>query len=70
MNITMRTKIRSTLDREWGRSRRVKRTFTPLGFARSQLPLDLYASIATYYDNNRDNLMLEVTCDLMWIDIA
>ena len=60
MNITMRAKIRNTLDREWGRSRRVKRTFTPLGFARSQLPLDLFASMATYYDNNRDNLMLEV----------
>ena len=59
MNITMRTRIRRTLDREWGRSRRVKRTFTALGFDRSKLPRDLFASMATYYYNNQNNLMLE-----------
>ena len=59
MNITMRGKIQRTLDREWGRSRRVKRTFTALGFDRSQLPKDLFASMATYYFNNQHHLMLE-----------
>ena len=47
--------IRSALQGEWSRSRRIQRTFTELGFALGQLPLDLFTSMSTYHYNNRDN---------------
>ena len=52
-------KIQDTLYNEWFRSRRVTRTFTELGFNRGKLPLDLFASMSTYYYNNRVNKMRE-----------
>ena len=51
--------VRETLHKEWDRSRSVKRTFTELGFARGKLPLDLFASMSTYYYNNRLSLLRE-----------
>jgi len=51
--------IKSTLDHEWDRSRRVHRTFTDVGFALGQLPIDLYSSMSAYYYNNRHHLALE-----------
>lgn len=51
--------IKNTLDHEWDRAHRVKRTFTDVGFALGKLPVDLYASMSAYYYNNRNNLALE-----------
>lgn len=51
--------IEDTLNREWARSKRVKRTFTEFGFNRGRLPNDLWASMSTYYYNNKDNKALE-----------
>ena len=51
--------VRETIDNEWVRSRRVKHTFTELGFDKGQLPLDLYTSMSTYYYNNRHSKALE-----------
>jgi hypothetical protein len=44
---------------EWSTSHKVKRTFTELGFALGKLPLDLFASMSTYYYNNRHSNMRE-----------
>lgn len=51
--------VRRTLEAEWHRSRRVKRTFTQLGFDKGRLPEDLWSSMATYYWNNRHNKVRE-----------
>jgi hypothetical protein len=51
--------IKNTFIGEWERSRKVERTFTDVGFAHGQLPLDLYASMAAYYYNNRNHVSLE-----------
>jgi hypothetical protein len=51
--------IRQTLDHEWERSRRIKRTFTEVGFGKARLPIDLFQSISTYYYNNRMNKVRE-----------
>ena len=52
-------KIQDTLHAEWFRHKNVKRTFTELGFAKGQLPLDLFASMQTYYYNNRQHKLRE-----------
>ena len=46
--------VRISLKDEWDRARAVKRTFTEVGFARSQLPKDLYGSMSAYHHNNKD----------------
>lgn len=51
--------IRNTLMHEWRRSRATTRSFTEVGFAKARLPPDLYASILTYYYNNRFNMARE-----------
>jgi len=51
--------IKDLFKREWVRSRRVKRTFTELGFDHGHLPIDLFASMSTYFYNNRHNSFLE-----------
>eukprot|EP01035_Chromulina_nebulosa_P019081 gene19081-24907_t len=51
--------IKDLFKREWVRSRRVKRTFTELGFDHGHLPIDLFASMSTYFYNNRHNTFLE-----------
>ena len=51
--------IEGTLRNEWHRSNRVKRTFTEVGFSKGKLPLDLFASMSTYYYNNRANQFKE-----------
>lgn len=45
--------VRTTLTNEWDRHNRIKRTFTPLGFSKGRLPDDMYASMGSYYYNNR-----------------
>jgi hypothetical protein len=44
---------------EYSRSRNVKRTFTDIGFAKGRLPNNLWASMNTFYYNNRNHLSLE-----------
>jgi hypothetical protein len=51
--------IKNTFVSEWNRSRRVKRTFTELGFEKGRLPDDLWGSISAYYYNNRNKKVRE-----------
>jgi len=51
--------VRDTCHAEWNRANRVKRTFTEFGFSKGKLPTDLWASISSYYYNNRDHKVLE-----------
>jgi hypothetical protein len=51
--------IRSTLHHEWDRHLKVKRTFSPLGFNKGRLPLDVFASMRSFYNNNRGNKVSE-----------
>ena len=51
--------IWSTFVSEYHRSRRIKRSFTELGFNKGRLPDDLWGSIQTYYYNNRNNKVRE-----------
>lgn len=46
--------VKRTLTSEWERHSKVKRTFSPLGFDKGRLPDDLYASLGSYYYNNRN----------------
>lgn len=55
----VRAQVKNTFRAEWERSHRVKRTFTETGFNRGRLPDDLWASISSYYYNNRNNKVLE-----------
>jgi len=45
-------KIRSTVNGEWDRHRRIRRTFSPLGFTKGRLPDDMFASMGSFYYNN------------------
>ena len=47
--------VEETFKGEWERSKRIKRTFTELGFSLGKLPLDLWGSISAYYYNNRNS---------------
>lgn len=55
------SQVLEEMEEEWQNQKRVKRTFSPLGFDKGRLPDDVYASIASYYYNNRDppHLVLE-----------
>jgi len=46
--------VRQTLNSEWKRHLRVKRTFSALGFDKGRLPDDMFASLGAYYYNNRN----------------
>ena len=46
-------RILATRDLEWGRSKAVKSTYTPLGFAKHRLPGEVWADMLSYYHNNR-----------------
>jgi len=47
--------IESTLRMEWKKHNRIQRTFSPLGFQKGRLPEDVFASIGSFYYNNRRN---------------
>ena len=49
----IRSQVRSVMDGEWRKKSMVKRTFSKLGFDKGRLPNDLYASMRSYYYNNR-----------------
>ena len=53
------TTIESTLRNEWIRHNRVTRTFSPLGFKKGRLPQDVFASMGSFYYNNRYNKVRE-----------
>lgn len=46
--------VRDALNNEWDRHLRVTRTFSSLGFDKGRLPDDLFASLNSYYYNNRN----------------
>jgi hypothetical protein len=58
-DVNMEPTIKRALDSEWGRSRRVTRTFTELGFNKGRLPDDLWGSINAYYYNNKNRMVRE-----------
>ena len=49
------SKVKQAMSHEWSRCNRVKRTYTPLGFSKGKLPLDVWGSISAYQYNNKDN---------------
>ncbi|CAJ1959476.1 unnamed protein product [Cylindrotheca closterium] len=51
--------IQTSLRHEWFRQDRIKRTFSPLGFAKGRLPDDVFASLGALYYNNQRNVCLE-----------
>jgi hypothetical protein len=51
--------IVSTLNHEWVKHNRIHRTFSPLGFKKARLPDDVFASIGSFYYNNRKNEVRE-----------
>jgi len=51
--------VQETLNMEWHRHNRVKRSFTEVGFNKGRMPHDLWNSMATYYYNNRNNKVRE-----------
>ncbi|KAL3939400.1 MAG: hypothetical protein SGBAC_005868 [Bacillariaceae sp.] len=51
--------IHTSLRHEWVRQDRIKRTFSPLGFAKGRLPDDVFASLGALYYNNQNNVCLE-----------
>uniref|UniRef100_A0A7S2HI77 Fe2OG dioxygenase domain-containing protein n=1 Tax=Helicotheca tamesis TaxID=374047 RepID=A0A7S2HI77_9STRA len=59
LNPNYETEIKRTLNFEWGRHKRVRRSFSPLGFHIGRLPDDLWSSIQAYYYNNRNDRVLE-----------
>jgi hypothetical protein len=50
------SQVKQTLRMEWDRAHRIQRTFTEFGFNKGKLPNDLWASISSYYYNNRSKL--------------
>jgi len=55
--------IETTLQAEWIRHHKIKRTFSPLGFKKWKLPNDVYASIGAFYYNNAQNVVREEWTD-------
>ncbi|CAB9519097.1 Ankyrin Repeat [Seminavis robusta] len=51
--------IESTLRHEWTKHERIQRTFSPLGFKKARLPDDVFASMGSFYFNNRNNVLRE-----------
>ena len=51
--------VKNTFNHEWVRAHRVTRTFTPLGFNKGRLPMDLWTSMKTYYYNNKEHVARE-----------
>jgi hypothetical protein len=50
---------KETFDREWGRSRKIQRTFSEFGFQKSKLPRDVFGSMTAYYYNNDEESVVE-----------
>lgn len=46
--------VKQTLNSEWRRHKVVTRTFSALAFNKGRLPDDMYASLGSYYYNNRN----------------
>ena len=51
--------IQNVFSHEWVRSQGVKHTFTKVGFQKSRLPSDLFASMSAFYYNNRHEMARE-----------
>lgn len=51
--------IRNTLKHEWDKHLVVKRTFSPLGFHKGRLPPDVFASMRSFFNNNKGNKVTE-----------
>ena len=55
----VREEVRRTFDSEWKRANRVQRTFTEFGFSKGRLPTDIFASMSSFYYNNREKATIE-----------
>lgn len=56
---SFRKEIEDTLNHEWFRHNRVTRTFSSLGFKKGRLPDDVFASMSSFYYNNRHHNVRE-----------
>lgn len=59
LTLDMTSRIHGTHLDEWARHKKVKRTFTQLGFGKGRLPDDVFASMGAFYYNNNDYRVLE-----------
>ncbi|KAL7526649.1 hypothetical protein ACHAXR_001581, partial [Thalassiosira sp. AJA248-18] len=50
----IRKEVQRTMGGEWTKHLQVKRTFSSLGFDKGRLPDDVFASMRSFYYNNRD----------------
>lgn len=50
----IRQEVKSAMNDQWDEHLRVKRTFSPLGFAKGRLPEDVFGSMRAFYYNNRN----------------
>lgn len=51
--------VKVALAHEWHKHKGVPRTFSSLGFAKGRLPDDVFANMAAFYYNNRNNVVNE-----------
>ena len=51
--------VKDALKVEWKKHKKVERTFSSLGFAKGRLPDDVFANMAAFYYNNRNNVVNE-----------
>jgi len=51
--------VKKALNTEWTKHKEVQRTFSSLGFARGRLPNDVFASMGSFYYNNRNHVSNE-----------
>jgi len=55
----LEVEVKSALNKEWSKHHMVERTFSSLGFAKGRLPNDVFASMGSFYYNNRHNVVNE-----------
>lgn len=51
--------VKMALATEWQKHKRVERSFSSLGFAKGRLPDDVFADMAAFYYNNRNDVVNE-----------
>ena len=55
----LEVEVKRTLQTEWTKHKTVERTFSSLGFSVGRLPNDVFASMGSFYYNNRHNVVNE-----------
>jgi hypothetical protein len=55
----LEVEVKRALDTEWSKHSMVERSFSSLGFSKGRLPDDVFASMGSFYYNNRNNVVNE-----------